>query len=101
MRLARALDSPVDMLVNFAGDTPAAFFDPARVAELARSQIARGADVIVGVAGVSGNGQSELLESQSDIRSLSAGRVLVGGHPLPPSRRWRGSSRRAARGAPA
>ncbi|MGF1659794.1 MAG: ABC transporter ATP-binding protein [Rubrimonas sp.] len=39
---------------------------------------------IVGVAGVSGNGQSELLEAVAGIRPLSAGRVLVGGQPLPP-----------------
>ena len=35
----------------FAGDTPAAFSDPARGAELARSQIDRGADVILQAAG--------------------------------------------------
>ncbi|MEI6559088.1 MAG: ABC transporter ATP-binding protein [Rhodospirillaceae bacterium] len=38
---------------------------------------------IVGIAGVSGNGQSELLEALAAMRPLAAGRVTVGGRPLP------------------
>ncbi|HVW54049.1 MAG TPA: ABC transporter ATP-binding protein [Rhizobiaceae bacterium] len=37
---------------------------------------------IVGIAGVAGNGQSELLEAIAGIRPASAGRVLLNGKPL-------------------
>ncbi len=37
---------------------------------------------IVGIAGVAGNGQSELLEALSGIRRASAGRVLLHGEPI-------------------
>ena len=53
---AKATDPEAEVLINFAGDTPAAFSDPARGAELARSQIDRGADVILQAAGGSGLG---------------------------------------------
>lgn len=39
---------------------------------------------IVGIAGVSGNGQSELLEAIAGIRKPSAGRVTLDGKPLDP-----------------
>jgi general nucleoside transport system ATP-binding protein len=38
---------------------------------------------ILGVAGVAGNGQSELLEALAGIRPLSGGEILVDGEPLP------------------
>jgi len=37
---------------------------------------------IVGIAGVAGNGQSELLEAIAGLRSVSGGRILLGGRPL-------------------
>ena len=37
---------------------------------------------IVGIAGVSGNGQSELLETLAGIRQASAGRLVVNGHEI-------------------
>ena len=37
---------------------------------------------IVGIAGVSGNGQSELLEVLAGIRGVTAGRVVLNGKPL-------------------
>ncbi|HTR14184.1 MAG TPA: ABC transporter ATP-binding protein [Roseiarcus sp.] len=40
---------------------------------------------ILGVAGVAGNGQSELLEALSGIRPLSGGEILIDGEPLPPA----------------
>jgi basic membrane protein A len=43
-------------LVNFIGSTPEAFNDPTRAGEIARSQIARGADVIFAGAGNSNQG---------------------------------------------
>lgn len=41
---------------------------------------------IVGIAGVSGNGQSELVEVLSGQRDLDDGRILIHGHPFEPSR---------------
>ncbi len=38
---------------------------------------------ILGVAGVAGNGQSELLEALAGIRPLSGGEILIDGQPLP------------------
>ena len=40
---------------------------------------------ILGVAGVAGNGQSELLEALAGIRPLSGGEILIDGEPLPPA----------------
>ncbi len=42
---------------------------------------------ILGVAGVAGNGQSELLEALAGIRPLSGGEILVDGAPVPPEKR--------------
>ncbi|MDH3231106.1 MAG: ABC transporter ATP-binding protein [Alphaproteobacteria bacterium] len=41
---------------------------------------------IVGIAGVSGNGQSELLEVLSGITPMTAGRIVVEGRELTPAR---------------
>jgi basic membrane protein A len=67
---ARSADPGVAVLVNFAGDTPAAFSDPARGAELARSQIERGADVILQAAGGTGVG---VLQAAADAGVLGMG----------------------------
>ena len=37
---------------------------------------------IVGIAGVAGNGQSELLEALAGLRSVSGGRILLAGEPV-------------------
>ena len=42
---------------------------------------------ILGVAGVAGNGQSELLEALAGIRPLSSGEILIDGEPVPPRKR--------------
>ena len=42
---------------------------------------------ILGVAGVAGNGQSELLEALAGIRPLSSGEILVDRERLPPPKR--------------
>jgi simple sugar transport system ATP-binding protein len=42
---------------------------------------------ILGVAGVAGNGQSELLEALAGIRPLSGGNIVFYGDPLPPAER--------------
>ena len=41
-----------------------------------------GAGEIVGIAGVAGNGQSELLEALAGLRPASGGRILLAGRPL-------------------
>ena len=40
---------------------------------------------IVGIAGVAGNGQSELLEALAGIRPLSGGELVIDGRPLTPA----------------
>jgi general nucleoside transport system ATP-binding protein len=45
-----------------------------------------GAGEIVGIAGVSGNGQSALVEVISGQRPLTGGRIIVKGHPFEPDR---------------
>ncbi|MFN3615619.1 MAG: BMP family ABC transporter substrate-binding protein [Rubrimonas sp.] len=58
------------VLYNAAGDTPAAWNDPARGAELARAQIAQGADVVVQAAGGTGLG---VLQAAADAGILGVG----------------------------
>lgn len=53
---AHRANPDVRVLVNMTGDTPAAWADPVRGAELARSQIERGADVVLQAAGGTGVG---------------------------------------------
>ena len=48
---------------------------------------------IVGIAGVAGNGQGELLEALAGLRPAAGGRVLLGGEPVDP-----GGPRRRRRG---
>ena len=52
------------------------------VARVNRASFQLRAGEIVGVAGVSGNGQSELLEALAGIRKPSAGAILLGGRDL-------------------
>ncbi|WP_084650013.1 BMP family ABC transporter substrate-binding protein [Stappia stellulata] len=67
---AASVSGDVRVIFNMAGDTPAAFADPARGAELARSQIARGADVIIQAAGGTGIG---VLQAVADAGKLGIG----------------------------
>jgi basic membrane protein A and related proteins len=60
----------ITVLQSYAGDTPAAFTDPARGAELARSQIAQGADVVLQAAGQTGLG---VLRAAADANVLAIG----------------------------
>jgi simple sugar transport system ATP-binding protein len=52
------------------------------VARLSGASLALRAGEIVGIAGVSGNGQSELLEVLSGIRRPSAGSLVIGGRDI-------------------
>lgn len=67
---ARAANPSAEVLVNMVGDTPAAWSDPVRGAELAISQIERGADVIMQAAGGSGLG---VLQAAADREVLGIG----------------------------
>jgi basic membrane protein A and related proteins len=67
---ARAGRAGIAVLESYAGDTPAAFTDPARGAELARSQIAQGADVVLQAAGQTGLG---VLRAAADAKVLGIG----------------------------
>ncbi|MGF1630491.1 MAG: BMP family protein [Kiloniellaceae bacterium] len=67
---ARSADKDVKVLVNMAGPTPAAWTDPGRGAELARSQIGQGADVIIQAAGGTGIG---VLQAAADAKILGIG----------------------------
>src|SRR5262245_18372182 len=53
---AKHANAQVEVFENMTGTTPAAWNDPTRGGELARSQIARGADVIYAAAGGTGIG---------------------------------------------
>ena len=67
---ARAAKPGVSVLETYAGDTPAAFTDPARGAELTRSQVAEGADVVLQAAGQTGLG---VLRAAADANVLGIG----------------------------
>ena len=67
---AASVSGDVKVVFNMAGDTPAAFVDPARGAELARSQIDQGADVIIQAAGGTGIG---VLQAADDAGILGIG----------------------------
>lgn len=67
---ARAVNPQVVILQNMTGSTPAAWRDPVRGAELARSQIERGADVVFHAAGGTGIG---VLQAVADAGRLGIG----------------------------
>ena len=67
---ARAVNPQVSVLQNMTGSTPAAWNDPVRGAELARSQIERGADVVFQAAGATGTG---VLQAAADAGKLGIG----------------------------
>ena len=53
---AKYINPKIDVYQNMTGSTPAAFADPAKGAELAKSQFAKGADVVYAAAGGTGIG---------------------------------------------
>ena len=59
-----------EVFVNMTGTTPAAWNDPGRGAELAKSQFARGADVVFAAAGATGLG---VMQAASDAGKLAIG----------------------------
>ncbi|MCI0753303.1 BMP family lipoprotein [Teichococcus vastitatis] len=67
---AKAGNPKIEVLQNMTGSTPTAWNDPVRGAELARSQIERGADVIFHAAGATGNG---VLQAAADAGKFGIG----------------------------
>ena len=67
---ARAVNPKVEVLQNMTGSTPSAWNDPVRGAELTRSQIGRGADVVFQAAGATGIG---VLQAVADAGKFGIG----------------------------
>jgi len=63
-------DDGIEVVANMTGDTPAAWNDPTKGAELARSQFDRGADVVYHAAGGTGLG---VLQAAADSGNLGIG----------------------------
>lgn len=64
------VDPKAEVIVNYAGTTPAAWNDPARGGELAIGQFGQGADVVYAAAGATGLG---VLQAAADKDKLSIG----------------------------
>jgi basic membrane protein A len=67
---AAYVNPQIEIFENMTGTTPAAWGDPTRGAELARSQFGRGADVVFHAAGATGIG---VMQAAADERRLSIG----------------------------
>jgi basic membrane protein A len=67
---AKYVNPRIEVLQNMTGTTPAAWSDPTRGAELAKSQFDRGADVVYAAAGATGLG---VLQAAKDAGKLSIG----------------------------
>jgi basic membrane protein A len=67
---ARYLNPKIEIFQNMTGTTPAAWNDPTRGGELARSQFDRGADVVYAAAGATGLG---VLQAARDKGRLAIG----------------------------
>ena len=66
----KSVNASADVYQNMTGTTPAAWNDPAKGAELAKSQIDRGADVVYQVAGSTGLG---VIQAAADAGKLAIG----------------------------
>lgn len=66
----KSVDPDAKIIVNMTGTTPTAWNDPVKGAELAKAQIAQGADVIYAAAGGTGLG---VLQAAADAGILSIG----------------------------
>jgi basic membrane protein A len=67
---ARHVKPEIEVFQNMTGTTPAAWGDPTKGAELARSQFGRGADVVFHAAGATGLG---VMQAAQDAGKLSIG----------------------------
>ncbi|HVS52806.1 MAG TPA: BMP family ABC transporter substrate-binding protein [Opitutaceae bacterium] len=67
---AKFVNPAIDVLQNMTGTTPAAWNDPTKGIELAKSQFGRGADVVFHAAGATGIG---VMQAAADAGRLSIG----------------------------
>ena len=67
---AQFVNPKIEVYQNMTGNTPAAWGDPIKAGELARSQFERGADVVYQAAGSSGLG---VLQAAADMHKFSIG----------------------------
>lgn len=67
---ARAVNPDINIIVNYTGDTPAAWNDPVRGGEIAGAQISQGSDVVFAAAGGTGMG---VLQAAADAGVFSIG----------------------------
>jgi basic membrane protein A and related proteins len=67
---ARYADPKVEVRIQMIGTTPAAWTDPARGAEITKSQIAQGVDVVFSAAGTSGLG---IMQAAKDAGIMAIG----------------------------
>ena len=67
---AKSVDAGIEVFQNMTGTTPSAWNDPAKGAELTRSQIDRGADVVYHAAGGTGGG---VIQAAADAGKLAIG----------------------------
>lgn len=64
---ARYINPDIEVLQNMTGTTPAAWNDPTRGGELARSQFDRGADIVYAAAGGTGIGVYQAAEDTGNL----------------------------------
>lgn len=67
---AKSVNANIEVYQNMTGTTPSAWNDPAKGAELTRSQIDRGADVVYHAAGGTGGG---VIQAAADAGKLAIG----------------------------
>ena len=75
---ARAVNPRIRVIPNFVGVTDAAWNDPVKGKELARTQIEKGADVIFAAAGNSGLGAFDAVEQYGKDSQGRAKRFVIG-----------------------
>ena len=64
---AKYVNPKIDVFQNMTGSTPAAFADPAKGGELAKSQFAKGADVVYAAAGGTGIGVYQAAKDEGKL----------------------------------
>ena len=67
---AKAVNPDIKVIVNYTGDTPAAWNDPVKGGEITKAQISQGSDVVFAAAGGTGLG---VLQAAADADILSIG----------------------------
>lgn len=67
---AKAVNPDARIIVNYTGDTPAAWNDPVKGSEITKAQIGQGSDVVFAAAGGTGLG---VLQAAADAGILSIG----------------------------